>query len=51
MFKPIKKVRVSETAAKQLEELIQNKTFAEGEPLPSERQLMKELQVGPRVHP
>lgn len=46
MFKPIKKVRVSETAAKQLEELIQNKTFAEGEPLPSERQLMKELQVG-----
>ncbi len=46
MFKPIKKVRVSETAAKQLEELIQNKTFAEGEPLPSERKLMKELQVG-----
>lgn len=46
MFKPIKKVRVSETAAKQLEELIQNKTFVEGEPLPSERQLMKELQVG-----
>lgn len=46
IFKPIKKVRVSETAANQLEELIQNKTFAEGEPLPSERQLMKELQVG-----
>ncbi|WP_027720516.1 FadR/GntR family transcriptional regulator [Maridesulfovibrio zosterae] len=46
MFKPIKKVRVSETAAKQLEELIQNKTFTEGEPLPSERHLMKELQVG-----
>lgn len=46
MFKPIKKVRVSETAAMQLEELIKNKTFIEGEPLPSERQLMKELQVG-----
>ncbi|WP_432738451.1 FadR/GntR family transcriptional regulator [Maridesulfovibrio sp. FT414] len=46
MFKPIKKVRVSETAAKQLEELIKNKTFVEGEPLPSERQLMQELQVG-----
>lgn len=46
MFKPIKKVRVSETAAQQLEELIKNKTFVEGEPLPSERQLMKELQVG-----
>ncbi len=46
MFKPIKKVRVSETAAMQLEELIKDGTFAEGQPLPSERGLMKELQVG-----
>ncbi len=46
MFTPIKKIRVSETAAKQIEELIRDKTFAENGPLPSERALMKELQVG-----
>ncbi|WP_027178342.1 FadR/GntR family transcriptional regulator [Maridesulfovibrio bastinii] len=46
MLTPIKKARISETAAIQLEELIRGGTFKEGENLPSERKLMKELQVG-----
>lgn len=46
MLTPIKKARISETAAMQLEELIRSGKFKQGEALPSERKLMKELQVG-----
>lgn len=46
MLTPIKKARISETAALQLEKMIRTGNFKEGDTLPSERKLMKELQVG-----
>jgi GntR family transcriptional repressor for pyruvate dehydrogenase complex len=46
LLSPIRKKRISDQVAEQLEQLIRERKIKVGEPLPSERKLMSMLQVG-----
>jgi len=49
VFEPIRNVRISDEVAIKLEERIVDGTFAEGDLLPSEKQLSEQLEVGRRA--